>query len=106
MTEDRDRLNHISSQIAEIRAEEAVEEAQKAAQINETANMSDGARAGAEMISLLIAGTALGWGADKLLGTAPLFLIIFVLTGIGLGFYEVYRITQKSAVKPPIPRLQ
>lgn len=106
MSDDRDRLNIISSRIAEIRAEEAGEQAEKNARLTETANMSAGARAGAEMISLLIAGTAVGWGADKLFNTAPFFLIIFVLTGIGLGFYEVYRITQKSAVKAPNPQLQ
>lgn len=106
MDDDRDRLDDVSTRIAEIRAEEAVEKAKKAVAENETANMSAGARAGAEMVSLLIAGTAIGWGVDKLFGTTPVFLIIFVLTGIGLGFYEVYRITQTSAVKAPNPRLQ
>lgn len=106
MTDDRDRLNSISSEIAGIRAEEAVEKAKTDATLTDSANMSAGARAGAEMISLLIAGVAVGWGADKVFNTAPVFLIIFVLTGIGLGFYEVYRITQNTAAKPSIPPLQ
>lgn len=38
-----------------------------------------------------IVGAALGWGLDELLGTLPLFLIVFILLGFGAGIRAVMR---------------
>ena len=38
-----------------------------------------------ELVSGLGIGFAIGYGLDRLLGTLPLFLILFVLLGMGAG---------------------
>lgn len=91
--DDRERLNKLSSQIAEIRAEEAAEKAKKAESAKGAENMSVGTRAGAELVTCILAGAVVGWLLDRQFETQPVFLIIFLLTGICMGFYEVYRIT-------------
>ena len=92
---DRERLNRLSSQIAEIRAEEALEEAKKAENAKGAENMSVGTRAGVELVTCVLAGVLIGWLLDRQFETQPAFLIIFLLTGICMGFYEVYRITNQ-----------
>ena len=94
MTDDHDRLKNLSSKIAGIRQEEAVEKAKAAATERDATNMNVGVRAEAELISLIIAGAAIGYFLDRAFHTAPLALIVFLLAGMGLGFYEVYRITK------------
>ncbi|MDB5490839.1 MAG: hypothetical protein JWO78_688 [Micavibrio sp.] len=91
---DHDRLNKLSSQIGEIRAKEAVQSAKDAATERDATNMNAGVRAGAELVTCLVAGAAIGYGIDYFFATRPFGLIIFLLAGIGLGFYEVYRITK------------
>lgn len=50
-----------------------------------------------EFVAAVIAGAFIGWGIDRLAGTTPAFLIIFLLMGAAAGFLNVYRI----AMKPP-----
>ena len=45
-----------------------------------------------EFVAAVMVGTAMGWGLDRLLGTSPVFLILFVLLGAAAGFWNVYRI--------------
>jgi ATP synthase protein I len=45
-----------------------------------------------EFVSAVMVGTAIGWGIDRLAGTSPVFLIIFLLMGAAAGFWNVYRI--------------
>jgi ATP synthase protein I len=40
----------------------------------------------------ILVGLGVGWLLDRLLGTAPLFLIAGVVVGFGLSFYLVYRL--------------
>lgn len=93
-TNDHDRLKKLSGEIAGIRAEEAVEQAKDAATERDAANMNVGVRAGAELVTCFISGGIVGWLLDHQFGTTPICLIIFLLVGIALGFYEVYRITK------------
>jgi ATP synthase protein I len=51
-----------------------------------------------EFVAAVMVGTALGWGVDRLFGTSPIFLILFLLLGAAAGFWNVYRIgTEKPA---------
>lgn len=50
-----------------------------------------------EFVASVIAGAFIGWWIDRLAGTTPAFLIIFLLLGAAAGFLNVYRI----ATKPP-----
>jgi ATP synthase protein I len=45
-----------------------------------------------EFVAAVIVGTAIGLGIDRLAGTSPLFLIVFLLLGAAAGFWNVYRI--------------
>jgi ATP synthase protein I len=50
-----------------------------------------------EFVAAVIAGAFIGWWIDRVAGTTPAFLIIFLLMGAAAGFWNVYRI----AIKPP-----
>jgi len=50
-----------------------------------------------EFVAAVIVGAFIGWWIDRLAGTTPAFLIIFLLMGAAAGFWNVYRI----AIKPP-----
>ena len=90
---DHERLKHLSDQIDQIRAAEAATSTKTAETEKNATNMSLGARAGAELITFIIAGGLIGWLLDAQFGTKPLLLILFLLAGVCTGFYEVYRIT-------------
>ena len=42
-----------------------------------------------ELVVALVAGGAIGWGLDRLFGTRPILLIVFVLLGAGAGVRNV-----------------
>jgi len=48
-------------------------------------------RLGAEFVAGVAVGAALGWGFDRLVGTSPWGLIVFVLLGFGAGLLSVMR---------------
>ena len=50
-----------------------------------------------EFVAAVIVGAFIGWWIDRLAGTTPAFLVIFLLMGAAAGFWNVYRI----AMKPP-----
>ena len=52
-----------------------------------------------EFVAAVIAGAFIGWWIDRVAGTTPAFLVIFLLMGAAAGFWNVYRI----AIKPPGP---
>ena len=53
--------------------------------------MNTGMRAGSEFISHIIAGGVLGYGADYLFHTSPLFLILLMMAGFGTGLWRTYK---------------
>jgi ATP synthase protein I len=48
-------------------------------------------RLGADFVAGVVVGVALGWGVDRLFGTAPFGLIVFVLLGFAAGVLSVLR---------------
>ncbi|HMQ58633.1 MAG TPA: AtpZ/AtpI family protein [Rhizobiaceae bacterium] len=48
-------------------------------------------RLSSEFIAGIVVGAGLGWGLDKLAGTAPFGLIAFLLLGFGAGVLNVLR---------------
>lgn len=85
---DHARLHDLSARIEENRPAPSGDEKPR------NQDMSMGMRAGTELVSALGAGGLIGWFLDRTLDTAPIFLIIFLLTGICTGFYGVYRINR------------
>jgi ATP synthase protein I len=50
-----------------------------------------------EFVAAVIVGAFIGWWIDRVAGTTPAFLVVFLLLGAAAGFWSVYRI----AMKPP-----
>jgi ATP synthase protein I len=50
-----------------------------------------GLRVGAELVAALLVGVAIGWGLDRVLGTRPVFLGVFILIGGAAGVLNVWR---------------
>ena len=59
--------------------------------------MGIGVRVGAELVAALAVGLAIGWGLDRLFGTMPLFLALFVLLGGAAGVANVWRLMMPRA---------
>jgi ATP synthase protein I len=55
-----------------------------------------GLRVGGEVIAAMLVGLAIGWGLDRVFGTRPIFLGLFVLIGGAAGIRNVWRL-----VAPP-----
>lgn len=54
-----------------------------------------GSRLSVEIIASLLAGLGLGWVIDHFAGTRPLFMLIFMFLGLGVGIYNVMRISKR-----------
>jgi ATP synthase protein I len=93
------RLDRLSDALAAQQADEA--KASASSQGPEAESLQHGAlgnvlslafRVMSEFVAAVMVGTALGWGVDRLFGTSPIFLILFLLLGAAAGFWNVYRI--------------
>ena len=97
----RSRLNRLSADLSASKDLDAGKGGKdagfSAGSLGEAMNL--GFRVLGEFVSAVVVGALIGWPLDKWLGTAPLFLIVFVLLGTAAGFWSVYRI----AVKPRGP---
>ncbi|MEO1493474.1 MAG: AtpZ/AtpI family protein [Pseudomonadota bacterium] len=67
------------------------------------AAMSMGWRITIELVMSIMVGAAMGWGLDSLLGSLPLFLIVFILLGFAAGvrtmLHTVEEMQRKEAAK-------
>ena len=64
--------------------------------------MGIGLRVGVEMLSAMVVALAIGWWLDKLLGTKPILLAVFVLLGGAAGVANVWRLLMPhSSTKLP-----
>ena len=52
---------------------------------------------GFAMIAMIMVFMLVGWWMDELAGTAPLFVITGIFTGIAGGFWYAYRLIMKAA---------
>lgn len=60
-------------------------------------------RLGVDFVAGILVGAALGWGIDRLFGTSPWGLIVFLLLGFGAGILSVLRSAGLVAPGPPGP---
>ena len=51
---------------------------------------------GVQLAISVFIGLGAGIFVDKVLGTEPVFLFIFLLAGIGAGFLNLYRVAKKE----------
>lgn len=57
----------------------------------EPSALAVGLRVGLELVVALVLACAIGYGLDQLLGTRPVFLILFVPLGAAAGILNVWR---------------
>jgi ATP synthase protein I len=55
-----------------------------------------GFRLSMELIASLLAGLGLGWAIDWLVGSRPLFMLVFMFLGLGAGIYNVIRMSKRQ----------
>lgn len=60
-------------------------------------------RLGADFVAGVLVGAALGWGVDRLFGTSPWGLIVFLLLGFAAGVLSIMRSAGLVAPGPPGP---
>ncbi len=60
-------------------------------------------RLGADFVAGVVVGAAIGWGVDRLFGTSPWGLVVFLLLGFVAGILSVLRSAGLVAPGPPGP---
>jgi len=88
------RLQKLKSELSSLKKEKRVTEDHQIEKFNDQESMSNGLRAGAELITSIAAGGLIGYGLDHWLETKPLFLIMMLVLGVITGFVNVWRTTQ------------
>jgi ATP synthase protein I len=84
-----DRLRDLDRRLDESRAER--KEVVAAPVSSDRPGMALALRMGTDFVAGVLVGAALGWGFDKLFGTSPWGLIVFVLLGFAAGVLTVLR---------------
>jgi ATP synthase protein I len=90
-----DRLKELSSRLAKEKSEHAAHE-NPPKQYQGAQDYSKGYRLISEFVAGILVGAALGYGLDRLFGTLPLFLIVFVLLGFGAGILNMSRAANRT----------
>jgi ATP synthase protein I len=87
-----DPLNDFDKKIADFRQDDAETGITAATQDQINQGMQSGRRAGGIFVSHVMAGGLLGYGVDRFLHTAPLFLLVLLFVGFGYGLYRCKKI--------------
>ena len=90
-----DRLKDLSGRIAVEQSQQAAQ-ATPARQYQSATSYSKGYRLISEFVAGVLVGGLVGFGLDKLAGTLPLFLIIFLLVGFGAGILNMSRSANRT----------
>jgi ATP synthase protein I len=90
-----DRLKDLDSRIKAEKGERA-ENDKPAASVRAASDYSKGYRLASEFVAGVLVGGLVGYGLDRLFGTLPLFLIVFLLFGFGAGILNMSRAANRS----------
>lgn len=77
--------------------------AAQAARHREVTGMSRGFRLASEFVAAIFVGAIIGWGIDSFLGTLPIFLVVFLMTGFAAGVRNVIRTAADMNATAPQP---
>ena len=91
-----DRLAELSRRIEAARTPETPK---RRGDKDKYAAMSLGWRIVIELVVSIMTGAAMGWGLDSLLGSLPLFLIVFTLFGFAAGIRTIMRSAEEMQRK-------
>jgi ATP synthase protein I len=92
----RSRLDALKADLGEAIAEDRKREGANGGQRATGGALGTGLRAGSELVAGVLVGGAIGYLLDRQIGTAPLFLIVFLMMGMGAGFWNIYRLGARS----------
>ncbi len=73
------------------------EPSSSASEEKEYADRSTGMRAGSEFMAYIISGGLVGWTIGHFFGNMPLWLIVMLFTGFGMGTYRAYIAMNKDS---------
>lgn len=59
-------------------------------------------RFASEFVAGVLVGGLIGWGLDWLVGTSPLFLIVFLLIGFAAALTNMVRVAKAAQAKTPL----
>jgi ATP synthase protein I len=96
------KLGDISSRLKDLDARiEAEKSEQRAAEkpsmkYQGASDYSKGYKLASEFVAGVLVGGLIGFGLDKLFGTLPLFLIVFLLLGFGAGILNMSRVANRT----------
>lgn len=88
------RLDEIKSKLNDLKKTDQAIKDKHSNKMKDTESMQVGLRAGAELITSILAGGAIGYALDNWLETKPFFLIAMLILGVITGFVNVWRTTQ------------
>lgn len=95
----RDRLADLEKRLAAAR--EAGKPPEPARRHNEYTAAAYAWRMVTELVMAIVIGGAMGWGLDRLFGTLPVFLIVFVMFGFAAGVRMMLRTAQEMSRERP-----
>ena len=95
-----ERLRQLEERLGTARVEEAAETARVAAQGSDASGLGSAMRLSTEFVAGTIAGAALGWVIDRLLGTSPWGFIIFLMLGFAAGIMNAMRAAGMLGTSP------
>jgi ATP synthase protein I len=85
------RLKRLGERLGELKASRAPDRSPGASPRADSSAMARGFRLSTELVGGVLLGAALGWLADRWLGTSPWGMIVLVLLGFAAGVLNVMR---------------
>ncbi len=95
----RRRLDALGDKLEE--AQSRQRQAAPAARQSQGGSLGQALRLGVELVAGVAVGGFIGWGLDRLFGTAPLFMVLFLGLGATAGIMNVVRTAKRMQAQAP-----
>jgi ATP synthase protein I len=95
----RRRLDALGDRLSE--AQSRQRQAAPAARQSQGGALGQALRLGVELVAGVAVGGFIGWGLDRLFGTAPLFMVLFLGLGATAGILNVVRTARRMQAEAP-----
>jgi ATP synthase protein I len=95
----RQRLDTLEGKLAAVRGRNPAPPDQDAQGRGQA--MGQALRLGTELVAGVLVGGFIGWALDKLFGSAPLMLVVFLILGAAAGILNVVRTAQRMQAEAP-----
>jgi ATP synthase protein I len=95
----RQRLDKLEGKLAAVRSRKAPAPDQDPEGRGRA--MGQALRLGTELVAGVLVGGFIGWALDKLFGSSPLMLVVFLILGAAAGILNVVRTAQRMQAEAP-----